>query len=97
MCSHLLAKFDAARLNYPETLTESVQTSSFAARLHRPDFDVVLRILISELQARSQRIYKSPMLRFCLAIHLENEALLRLTLSRDGAFHETPHQSPPQH
>jgi len=53
--------------------------------------------MISELQSRSQRIYKSPMLRFCLAIHLENEALLRLTLSRDGAFHETPHQSPPQH
>ena len=39
---------------YRETLTESVQRSSlFTARLYRSDFDVVLRKLISELQARS--------------------------------------------
>jgi hypothetical protein len=40
-----------ANQNYRETLTESVQ--SFAARLHRSNFAVVLGKLISELQACS--------------------------------------------
>jgi hypothetical protein len=61
------------------------------ALLHRKHFDVVLRELISELQAFSQRVHKTSMVRFYLPVHSDDIVLIRQTTSRDGAFHDKPH------
>jgi hypothetical protein len=64
--------------------------------LHRLDFDVVLRKLISKAQAFSQRIHETSMVRFYSSVDTDDIVLMRQTMSRDGAFHEdTPNQSPP--
>ena len=47
-----------------------MQSGSFTAPLHRSDFDVVLRKLISELQACLQSIDGPSMLRFYPAYFL---------------------------
>ena len=46
-------------------------------RLHRLDFHVVLRKLISKLQACSQCIQETSMVRFYSSIHLEDKVLIR--------------------
>lgn len=51
--------------------------------------------LVFELQACSQRIHKASMLRFRSSIDLDDIILIKQTISRDGVFHETPHQLPP--
>jgi hypothetical protein len=57
-------------------------------------FDVVTRKLIFELQARSQRVYKASMPRFRFSIDLKDIVLMRQTIRRNTAFHETPHLRP---
>jgi hypothetical protein len=71
--------------------SKSVQSSSF---LHRSDLDVVLWKLIFELQAFPQRINKTSMMRSYSSVDSDD---IVLTMSRDSAFHGTPHKSPPQH
>jgi hypothetical protein len=60
------------------------------ARLHRLDFHVVLRKLIAELQAFSQCIQETPMVRFYSSIYADDEVLIR-QMSGDSAFHGIPH------
>jgi hypothetical protein len=72
--------------------TELVQSSSLlTVRLHRLDFYVVLRKLIAELQAFSQCIQETPMVRFYSSIYADDELLIR-QMSCDSAFHGIPHQ-----
>ena len=59
------------------------------ARLHRLDFYVVLRKLIAELQAFSQSIQETQMVRFCSSIYADDESLIR-QMSCGGAFHGIP-------
>ena len=47
------------------------------ARLHRLDFYVVLRKLIAELQAFSQCIQETPMVRFYSSIDADDKVLIR--------------------
>ena len=61
------------------------------ARLHRLDFYVMLRKLIAELQAFSQCIQETPMVRFYSPIDADDELLIR-QMSCDSAFHGIPHQ-----
>ena len=74
-----------------------MNSSFFAARLHASNFDVMLRKLISEEQAFSQRIDKTSMMRFHTSVDLNDIVLIRQALSRDSASHDTPHQSPPKY
>jgi hypothetical protein len=67
------------------------------ARVHRSNFDVVLRKLIFELQAFPQRIHKTPMVRFHSSVDSNDIVLITQTMRRDDVFDELPHQSPPQH
>ena len=60
-------------------------------RLHRLDFYVVLRKLIPKLQAFSQCIQETSMVRFYSSIYADDKLLIR-QMSRDSAFHEIPHQ-----
>jgi len=64
------------------------------ARLHRLDFYVVLRKLIAELQAYSQCIQETPMVRFYSSIDADDELLIR-QMSCDSAFHGIPTKSLP--
>ena len=61
------------------------------ARLHRLDFYVVLRKLIAELQAFSQCIQETPMVRLYSSIYADDKMLIR-QMSYDSAFHGIPHQ-----
>ena len=68
-----------------------VQSSSLRTiRLHRLNFHVVLRKLIAELQAFSQRIEKAAMVRFYCSIHADDKMLIR-QMRCDSAFHGIPH------
>jgi hypothetical protein len=60
-------------------------------RLHRLNFYVVVRKLIAELQAFSQCIQETPMVRFYSSIYADDESLIR-QMSCDSAFHGIPHQ-----
>ena len=62
--------------------------------VRRAHFDVVMRKLIFELQARSQRVDKASMPRFRLSIDLKDIVLMRQIIRRNTAFHETPHLPP---
>ena len=66
------------------------------ARLHRLDFYVVLRKLIAELQAFSQCIQETPMVRFYSSIDADDKVLIR-QMSCDSAFHGIPHPNPLPH
>ena len=81
---------EAHELNLLRTATASVKSSSFTARLHRSDFDVVLRKLILQMQTFSQRIHKTSMVRFYSSIYSDDIMLIR-QMSRDSAFHGIPH------
>jgi hypothetical protein len=71
--------------------TGSVQSSSLVTvRLHRLHFYVVLRKLISKLQALSQCIHEASMAGFYSSIYSNDEMLIR-QMSDDSAFHGTPH------
>ena len=59
--------------------------------LHRLDFYVVLRKLIPKLQAFSQSIQETPMVRFYSSIYADDKMLIR-QMSCDSAFHGIPHQ-----
>jgi len=68
-----------------------VQSSSLLiVRLHRVNFYIVLRKLIPKLQAFSQCIQETSMMRFCSSIHSDDEMLIR-QLCCDSAFHGNPH------
>ena len=54
-----------------------MQGSSFIARLHDSDFYVVLRKLIPKLQAFSQRIQETSMVRFYSSIYADDKMLIR--------------------
>jgi hypothetical protein len=62
--------------------------SLFTARIHSAHFDVVLRKLIFELQAFPQGVNETSMVRSYSSIDSD---YIELTMSRDGAFHGTPH------
>jgi hypothetical protein len=69
-----------------------VQSSSLLiVRLHRLNFYVVLRKLIPKLQAFSQSIQETSMVRFYSSIDANDEMLIR-QMSSDSAFHGIPHQ-----
>ena len=67
------------------------RNSLLTARLHRLDFYVVLRKLIAELQAFSQCIQETSMVRFYSSIYADDKLLIR-QMSCDSAFHGIPHQ-----
>jgi hypothetical protein len=67
------------------------RNSLLTARLHRLDFYVVLRKLIAELQAFSQCIQETSMVRFYSSIYADDKMLMR-QMSNDSVFHGT---SPP--
>jgi len=58
------------------------------------NFNVVMRKLISELQACPQCIQESSMPRFCSPIDLDDVILIMQAMSRDLVFHATLHPSP---
>jgi hypothetical protein len=61
------------------------------------DFDVVMRKLISEQQALSQRFLITLMYRISSPIDFEDIVIMReAAICRDPIFHETPHHSPPR-
>ena len=60
-------------------------------RLHRLDFYVVLRKLIPKLQAFSQCIQETSMVRFYSSIYSDDKMLIR-QMSCDSAFHGIPRQ-----
>jgi hypothetical protein len=74
-----------------ELLVQTAMDSLLTARLHRLDFYVVLRKLIAELQAFSQCIQETPMVRFYSSIYADDKMLIR-QMSCDSAFHGIPHQ-----
>jgi hypothetical protein len=56
----------------------------------RAHFNVVLRKLIPKLQAFSQCIQETPMVRFYSSIYADDKVLIR-QMSCDSAFHGIPH------
>ena len=69
-----------------------MQSSSLlTVRLHRLNFYVVLRKLIPKLQAFSKSIQETSMVRFYSSIYSDDKMLIR-QMSRDSAFHGSPHQ-----
>jgi hypothetical protein len=58
-------------------------------RLHRLNFYVVPRKLIPKLQAFSQCIQETPMVRFYSSIHADDKMLIR-QMTCDSAFHGFP-------
>jgi hypothetical protein len=81
------AQFGEAReLKLTRALKRSVQSRSlFTACIHRAHFDVVLRKLIFELQAFSQCIQETSMVRFYSSIYADDKMLIR-QMSCDSAF-----------
>jgi hypothetical protein len=77
--------------------TGSVQSSSLLTfRRHQLHFYVVPRKLIPKLQASSQGIQKTSMVRFYSSIHSDDEIRIR-QMSCDSAFRGNPQpKSPPQ-
>ena len=65
--------------------------SLLTVRLHRLNFYVVLRKLIAKLQAFSQCIQETSMVRFYSSIYADDKLLIR-QMSCDSAFHGIPHQ-----
>jgi hypothetical protein len=55
------------------------------------NFDVVLRKLIPKLQALSQCIQETPMVRFYSSVYADDKTLIR-QMSGSSAFHGAPHQ-----
>jgi hypothetical protein len=64
--------------------------SPFTARLHRLNFDVVLRKLIPKLQAYSQGIQETSMVRFYSSVYADDKMLIR-EMSSDSVSHGIPH------
>ena len=60
-------------------------------RLHRLNFYLVLRKLIPKLQAFSQSIQETSMVRFYSSVYSDNKMLIR-KMSCDSAFMEIPTQ-----
>ena len=70
-----------------------MQSSSLlTVRLHRLNFYVVLRKLISKLQAFPESIQETPMVRFYSSIYADDKMLIG-QMSCDGAFHGIPHHN----
>jgi hypothetical protein len=80
-----------ATLSAPVAPNQCKGSSLLIIRLHRPDFYVVLRKLIAELQAFSKRIQETTMVRFYSSIYANDKMLIR-QMSCDSAFHRIPHQ-----
>ena len=71
----------------------SVQSSSLLTfRQRRLNFYVVLRKLIPKLQALSQCIQETSMMRFYSSVYSDNNMLIR-KMSCDSVFHGNPHPS----
>jgi hypothetical protein len=69
-----------------------VQSSSLLiVRLHRLNFYVVLRKLIPKLQAFSQSIQETSMVRFYSSVYSDDK------MSRDSVLHGNPHQTAAAH
>jgi hypothetical protein len=65
--------------------------SLFTARLHRLNFYVVLRKLIAKLQAFSQGIQETSMVRFYSSVYTDDKMLIR-EMSGDSVSHGIPTQ-----
>ena len=71
----------------------SVQRSSLlTVRLHRLNFNVVLRKPIPKLQAFSKSIQETSMVRFYSSIHSDDKKLIR-QMNCDSVFHGVPYQN----
>jgi hypothetical protein len=74
-----------------------VQSSSLLiVRLHRLNFYVVLRKLIPKLQAFSQSIQETSMVRFYSSVYSDDKMLIR-KMSRDSVLHGNPHRTAAAH
>jgi hypothetical protein len=89
---HALSK-SPKRANSNYRKTSVLSSSLFTVRVHRSNFDVVLRKLIFELQAFSQRINETTMVRFHSSVDSND---IVLTMSRDAVFHKTPRVNRPE-
>jgi len=70
-----------------------VQSSSLlTVRLHRLNFYVVLRKLITKLQALSQSIQKTSMVRFYSSIYTDDEMLIRQMSGDSASYGNFPTQ-----
>jgi len=56
------------------------------ALMHRSDFDIVLRKLVAQIQALSQRVYETAMVRFYSTVD-PNDIVVIWQVICDGAFH----------
>jgi hypothetical protein len=83
----------SAKRSNPSTADRaSVQSGALLIiRLHRLNLDVVLRKLIPELQAFSECIHKTSMVRSYSSIYSDDKVFIR-QMSCDNAFHGIPHQ-----
>ena len=85
------AKSSRTRPTTTNTSTPSVQRISlFAVRPHRLNFYVVLRKLIPKLQAFSQGIQETSMVRFYSSVYADDKMLIR-EMSCDRVSHGIPH------
>ena len=66
------------------------------ALMHRADLYIVLRKLVAQIQAFSQRVYETAMVRFYSTVNPNDIVVIRQVIC-DGAFHVRPHPSLPQH
>jgi hypothetical protein len=84
----------SAKRSNPSTADRaSVQSGSLLTLcLHRLNLYVELRKLIPKLQAFSECIQETPMVRFYSSIHSDDEMLIR-QVRCDSAFHGNPHPS----
>ena len=57
--------------------------------MHCADLDIVLRKLVAQIQAFSQRIYETAMVRFYSTID-PNDVVVVRQVTCDGAFHVRP-------
>jgi hypothetical protein len=82
---------DGDAVGYCQTFISSSHCNVVFTACLRAHFDVVQRKLIPKLQAFSQCIQETSMVRFYSSIYADDELLIR-QMSCDSAFHGIPHQ-----
>ena len=82
---------DGEAADYCQTFISSSHCKEVFIACLRAHFDVVLRKLIAELQAFSQSIQETPMVRFYSSIYADDKMFIR-QMSCDSAFHGSPYQ-----
>jgi hypothetical protein len=87
---------DGEAADYCQTFISSSHCKVVSTACLRAHFDVVPRKLIVELQAFSQCIQETSMVRFYSSIYADDKMLIR-QMSCDSAFHGIPHQTAAAH